>query len=196
MFIASPDLTALRQGDIVRGFYYPILKNSDLDLLGKPATIEYPPAKEIVLHASVINNKHVQCLLKLLPSLTIVVSQCCDVEGRDGAIEAPSFVLAPIDDVKIFVKSGKTPAQIEKFMANDLSEYSNYFYLVDCPDILGAGFVNFNRVFSVHRDDYSAALRGKVLQMTDEARILFKLKLAKHFGRPTDEELEKGIYPT
>jgi hypothetical protein len=30
--------------------------------------------------------------------------------------------------------------------------------------------------------------------MTDEGRIRLKIKFSKHFGRPTNEELESGLY--
>jgi hypothetical protein len=50
--------------------------------------------------------------------------------------------------------------------------------------------VDYNQVFSIPSAEYPDILANRVLQMTDDARVRFKIKLAWCLGRLTDEELE------
>ena len=194
MFTPTPDLNALRQGDIISGLYCPLIKNSDLDLIGK-ITGDPPPSPEhIPLKAFIENKKYVKGMIKLLPTLTIVVSQCCDVEARDGVLDAPAFVLAPVEPLRS-LKIAQNAIEVEQLKKNAVGLYTNFFYLDQVSPISEPSFINFNKVFSIHKDDYRSALQNKVLQMTDECRVLFKIKLAHHFGRPTEEEKQNKLYP-
>ncbi|BCA55331.1 hypothetical protein W02_24710 [Nitrospira sp. KM1] len=194
MFTASPDQNALRQGDIISGLYVPFIKNRDLELIGKLTGEDSSSTETLRLTPTLVNTKYFQGIVKFLPSLTIVVSQCCDVEGRNGKLEAPSFVIAPIEPFRI-LRIAKDASETAKFQQNNLTDYSNFFYIEPTDLISEPSFVNLNRVFSIHQDDYPIALKNKRLQMTDECRISFKLKVANHFGRPTEEELSSQLYP-
>jgi hypothetical protein len=195
MFIPIHDAKSLRQGDIIAGIYYPLLKHNDLTILGKQTETPSSQGDEIVLAALVENKKYVQGLIKFIPTLAIVASQCCDVEAKDGKLDVPAFVLVPLEPLRVLHSIAKDQAEIDKLKMNDPSIYSNLFYLEATAPIQEPSIVNFNKVFSVQQSDYPTILTKKVLQMSDENRILFKVKLAHHFGRPTEEELKKNLFP-
>lgn len=52
--------------------------------------------------------------------------------------------------------------------------------------------VDYNQVFSIASAEFPSIIRSKILKMTDESRIRFKIKLAWCLGRLTDEELTLG----
>ncbi len=49
--------------------------------------------------------------------------------------------------------------------------------------------IDYSQVLCVPAPDLSVVVRRKLLQMTDEARIKFKIKLSYFYGRLTDEEI-------
>lgn len=194
MFIPVCDTKSLRQGDVIKGIYYPLLKHGELSLVGRPTEAGHTQVDGIVLAASVENKKYVQGLMKFVPTLGIVVSQCCDVQAKDGKLDVPAFVLAPIEPLRFLHTIATNPDAVANLKKNHPSKYANLFYLGDTPPIQEPSIVNFNKVFSVQQSDYQTILTMKVLQMSDENRVQFKVKLASHFGRPTEEELEKNLF--
>lgn len=50
--------------------------------------------------------------------------------------------------------------------------------------------VDYNQIVSLPSAEYPAILANRVLQMMDDARVRFKIKLAWCLGRLTDEGLE------
>lgn len=194
MFIPTPDANALRQGDIITNVLFPHLRISDLTLLGKQIASEPISPDGFKLSGSIENKKYVSGMIKLQFTSAIIISQCCDVQVNDGKLEVPNFVLAPLDPLR-FYPMFRDAAQLEGLKRNEPDVFTNFFYLDLVPPISEHSVINFNRTFCVQREDYEVVLSRKVLQMTDESRVTFKLKLAHHFGRPKEDELERGLYP-
>ena len=193
MFIPPPDIKVLRQGDIITNVLFPLLRISDLTLLGKQIASEPISLDGFKLSGSIDNKKYVSGMIKLQVTSAIIISQCCDVQLNNGKLEVPNFVLAPLDPVKSY-PGFKDNAHLEDLKKNELDRFTNLFYLDPAPPISEQSVVNFNRTFCLQKEDYEIVLSRKVLQMTDESRVKFKLKLANHFGRPTEDELERGLY--
>lgn len=195
MFDSNPDKKALRQGDIVNWLLCPVLRLGEVNVLGNAGALRSSQVDELEVSASVENKKYIRGLLKFASSLAIVISQCCDVEAKDGAIAAPAFVLAPLDPLRFYPMFSQAH-ELDRLKQNIPDHYSNFFYVDSVTPITEPSVVNFNKVFSVHQSDYGMILSRKSLQLTAESRITFKVKLASHFGRPTEEELQKGLYPS
>jgi hypothetical protein len=68
------------------------------------------------------------------------------------------------------------------------------FYIPPRPE-LGAKdwIVDFNQTTSIPGKEFPAILRSKKLQMEDEWRVKFKIKLATALARLTNEEREAGL---
>ena len=77
-----------------------------------------------------------------------------------------------------------------------MQDFANLFFIPTTPPLTQNSVVNFNKVFSVPQAEFAFALSNKVLQMKDDERVKFKLKLGYHFSRPTQAELSSKIYPT
>ena len=52
--------------------------------------------------------------------------------------------------------------------------------------------VDYNQVLSMPSQDFPKILKRKILQMDDDSRIRFKIKLAASFGRLSSEEEASG----
>ena len=52
--------------------------------------------------------------------------------------------------------------------------------------------VDYNQVLSLSSSDLPKILKRKILQMDDDSRIRFKLKIQASFGRLSPEELASG----
>jgi hypothetical protein len=53
--------------------------------------------------------------------------------------------------------------------------------------------VDFNQTICIPGKEFPAILRNKKLQMEDEWRVKFKIKLATSFARLTKEEILAGL---
>lgn len=194
MFKREADKTRLRQGDILEGFYYPVFKSSEMRLVGNPR----PPQSSIsplTLEPRLVEKSRLQAMLDVERCFVIVLSQCCELQvNQQGKPDVPAFVLAPLVDTPYNIRI--KPENLEKFRANSTKDYVNLFHISQRTPLTSECAVDFNKVFSVQAGDYQFALKGKVLEMTDEARVLLKVKLGLHFGRPTQEEISARIYPS
>lgn len=193
MFVSTPDTTVLRQGDIIINVLFPNLRISDLTLLGKHIASEPMSPDGFRLSGSIDNGKYVHGMIKYQLTSAVVISQCCDIQLNNGILEVPNFVLAPLDPLRSYPKF-KDAALLEDLKKNELESFTNLFYLDLAPPITVQSVINFNRTFCLQKEDYQVVLSRKVLQMTDESRVKFKIKLAHHFGRPTEDELKHGLY--
>jgi hypothetical protein len=192
MFVDQANNTVLRQGDILQGLYYPLMVCRDLPLIGTstdPVSVEEPLS---LLARS--KSKHsvdwLDAQLQVCRVLAIVLSQCCDLELRNEKLQINSFIVSPL--LKLEYQITSDPERYETFKRNPISDYVNWFYLPHRPPLIDERMVDFNRLVSIPRAEYGLALRGKILQMTDEARVRLKVKLSQHFGRPLPEE--QGLF--
>jgi hypothetical protein len=124
-----------------------------------------------------------------------VISQCCDLAPRNGRVLLPTIALARL--VPITQATLNDPAKLASLRANkdprdnDDPGVIKLFYVPQHEKLGGTEWtVDYNQLFSIPSNEYPAILANRVLQMTDEARIRFKIKLAWCLGRLTDEELE------
>src|SRR5207249_9180729 len=110
-----------------------------------------------------------------------------------GNLGVPAFVVAPLIQIAHLIVSDTK--RLEEFRQNPLVGFANVFYIPQHTPLPSELMADFTRVFSVPQSEYRYTLSQKVLQMTDEARVLLKKKLTYHFARPTDEEIAAGLVP-
>jgi hypothetical protein len=201
MFVPAADMTCLRQGDILDGITFPRLSTAETCVLGR---LPPEPSQPTIPHLPALTSTHredPQWLTAQLPvrlSYCAVMSQCCDLEPRNGKIGIPAFALARlipvprqiVEDAQRFasLQSNKDPR-----VGSDPG-YVNLFYIPQRPE-LGAKdwVVDFNQITSIPGKEFPAILRCKKLQMEDEWRVKFKIKLATALARLTHEEREAGL---
>jgi hypothetical protein len=197
MFLDAPDKTELRQGDVVYGLYFPLVKSEDIVVLGKPTIPLTVPGQETTLSPVIAakgeNKDAVLVQMYARQGYSIVLSQCCDLALREGGkMNSPAFVVAPLAEVPYLIRSNNE--KLELLKQNRLEHFTSLFYLPFTSPLPSEMVVDFSRMASIDNKDYSHALAGKSLQMTDESRVTFKTKLASHFGRPTEEELKAHLF--
>jgi len=122
-----------------------------------------------------------------------VVSQCCNIER--GRIKIHTLAIARLT----VVSPTMTPDRLESLRANKFPFNAadpgnlNLFHIGEHkrlgPD---EWVVDYNQLFSVAATDADVFLAHKVLQMDDDARIRFKMKLGAALARMTEEELDLG----
>jgi hypothetical protein len=196
MFLPEQDRVQLRQGDIVFGLFYPILNCTNLFLIGRamPTAPDDPcDISPLTVQTKPYGNT-LTAQINVVRSHSIVLSQCCDLELRDGRLSSPAFVVSPLTPVPYTIRTNAL--NLERLQRNSLTDYSSLYYIRAQAPLIEDCMVDFSTVASVTNKDYSLALSGKVLQMTDAERVRFKTKLAAHFGRPTEEEIQAGLFPT
>jgi len=201
MFVSVADMKCLRQGDILDGIPFPRLSSGETSILGRlPLESSQPSTPQL----PAITNTHredSQWLIAQLPvrlSYCAVISQCCELEPRNDQIGIPAFALArliPIPkqilaDVQRLasLKSNKDP--------RDGSDpgYVNLFYIPARTELNGREWVvDFNQIISLPSKEFPTIMRCKKLQMEDEWRVKFKIKLATCLARLTKEEQSAGL---
>jgi hypothetical protein len=197
MFLTEPDKTELRQGDIVFGLVYPIVNSTALDVLCRPDArprVDEPATFTPVLIETRPYGNSFLIQLRAVMGYSVILSQCCDLSLRDGKLVNPGFVLSPLTQIPYTIRTN--PDNLTRLQSNTLTDYTSLYYLRAQVPLTLDLMVDFSTVASVVNKDYALALEGKVLQMTDEERARFKTKLAAHFGRPTEEEIQAGLFPT
>jgi hypothetical protein len=207
MFVADPDSTCLRQGDILANLPYPLIRPHAFTAMGTYQPIGGDEGKALF---NPITSSHrddtdwltLQNLWRL--GFAAVISQCCDLAPRNDRVLLPTIALARL--VPITAATLKDPAKLASLRANKDPRDAidpgviKLFYIPQHEKLAAAEWsVDYNQLFSIPSNEYPSILANRVLQMTDEARVRFKIKLAWCLGRFTDEELESGhswIRPT
>jgi hypothetical protein len=201
MFVADADMdkTCLRQGDILKNVLYPLVVADEVRFLGianssaDPVALPWQ-AEQITLR----NSPAWKCQMFARLGLAAVISQCCDIAPKNGRItRQPTIALARL----VPVPSGpaKDPEKLASLQANKYPlnpedpGYINYFYLPQDERLDGKDWViDYGQVLSIPSAEFPGILDRKILQMTDDARIRFKIKLGASFGRSTQEEEQAG----
>lgn len=197
MFIDDADLTCLRQGDILANIPFPQLVTEKTAFLcaaslDRAGDLTFSPHSKIVRALPMYT-----CQVDARIVFAAVISQCCDLEPRQGnRIAQPTIALARL-------------APIPRSVLNDPPQLADLRSNSD-PRIEGAGFLNlfhvpahdrlngdewmvdFGQVFSIPSSEFPAILQRKVLQMDDDSRIRFKIRLSASFARITAEEAALG----
>lgn len=197
MFAAAPDLSSLRQGDILANLPYPLISPLSFTAIGTYHSTGGNGSEALF---KPLKSKHredpdwltLQNLWRL--GFAAVVSQCCDLAPRNGRILLPTIALARL--VPITAKTLTDPEKLASLRANKDPRDSTdpgviKLFCLGQHEKLGAveWTVDYNQLFSIPAAEYPDILENKVLEMTEDARIRFKIKLAWCLGRLTDEEL-------
>jgi len=196
MFTEEPNEKQLRQGDVIAGLYYPLMNCKDLNIIGTAKGEEPFQSSNFQLTAvSEEKNGFTQLTaqVKVLRVFAVVISQCCDLEMRSSKLTIPAFAVTPLTPVPYQINS--SPEKLATLQENSLESFINLFYVLRHDPLKADHVVDFNRIISLPKAEYEFALSQKVLQMTDKARVQFKMKLSSHFGRPTQEEISANLYP-
>lgn len=201
MFLQVADADCLRQGDILQGIPFPRLASGEVAILGRltPETSQ-PDVPKL----SAITNTHREdqnWLLAQVPvrlSYCAIVSQCCDLEPRNGKLDIPTFAAARLRPIPKAILSD--PQRLASLRANKDPRggsdpgYINLFHipahvLLDKKEWI----VDYNQIFCIPREEFPSILKRKILQMEDDWRVKFKIKLATCLTRMTDEEIKAGL---
>lgn len=197
MFVpdAAMDKACLRQGDILKNILYPLLIRSDIRVLGSYSLSE-PPNSNVTFQLEEVTYRQspaLRCLASARITFAAVISQCCDIEPRNGKIVQASIALARL--VPVPPSPAKDAAKFASLSANkyplnpDDPGYFNYFYITSNELLDGKDWVvDYNQVLSIPAAEFPAIMQHKVLQMDADTRIKFKIKLAASFARLTQEE--------
>jgi hypothetical protein len=195
VFIDEPDLSCLRQGDILRGIPFPLLGLS----LKIDAISEWQPDSD-TLGTKAITHTHnndagwVTAGVPVRFGFCAVLTHCCRLELRQGGkvtVHAISFArLRPIPSNYL-----QDPQRLNALRSNSNplsrteSPVLDYFCIPRHP-LLGnqEWVVDYHQTISLPSKDIGAFLTRKVLQMKDRERMKFKFKYSACVSRPTDEE--------
>jgi hypothetical protein len=196
MFVSEPDMNCLRQGDILDGIAFPRLSSADITILGRLPSGASQPAVPALPAATHTHREDPQWLCAQVPvrlSYCAVMSQCCDLEPRNNQLRMPAFALARLVPIPrqiladaqrlASLRSNKDPR-----VSNDPG-YINFFWIEARPELNGREWIiDFNQAVSIPGNEFPGILRNKRLQMEDEWRMKFKIKLATCLTRRTDDE--------
>ena len=199
MFAAEADPNCLRQGDILASLPFPLIKPQALAAIGTYNPIGGEGGAPLFTPVTSSHREDpgwltLQNMWRLV--FGAVISQCCDLAPRNGRILLPAVALARL--VPITQSTTRDAAKLASLRANkDPRDDADpgvikLFYIPPHEKLGGTEWtVDYNQVFSIPSNEYPAILANRVLQMTDDSRIRFKIKLAWCLGRLTDEEMEK-----
>jgi hypothetical protein len=199
---AGFDVATLRQGDILEGVPFPLIDHTTLQLLG---TIHLDrdfnglPELAAKTHKQRQDNEWLTGLIPIRFGFCIVLSNCCDLEPRDGKIPAPVFTLARLHPIPEALRSN--PDNFNSLKANkdprDETDpgYIDYFYLEPHELLQDRDWrVHYNQVTTLPTSTISTfLLRKKILQLNDRTRVKFKIKLGFTLMRINDDERRLGL---
>jgi hypothetical protein len=201
MFLEDADMTCLRQGDILEGIFFPRLDSREVVLLGKVSAGHLQSAAPSLDAVTSVHRDDPAWLTAQLPvrrSFCCVISQCCDLEPRNGRILMPAFALARL--IALPKRILADPQRLTSLRANkDPREsrdpgYINFFYIPPHERLNQKEWVvDFNQTISIPGSEFPSILKNKVLQMENEWRVKFKIKLAACLARLTEEERGAGL---
>jgi hypothetical protein len=201
MFLKDADMTCLRQGDILANVLYPLLLTEDVRFMGvmDANDLESQSPSFRVDTASYRKLPSLTCQLSCRIGYAAVVSNCCDIEPENNRIRRThAIVLARVVPIPVGIE--RDPNNLESLKANrnplNLGAgpgHINRFYM-PAHELLGPGewIVDYSQVLSIPSQEFPEILKRKILQMDDDARIRFKVKLAASFGRFSPEEQQSG----
>jgi hypothetical protein len=196
------DVATLRQGDILEGVPFALVDHRTIQLLGTilmDRDFNALPEISATTHKEREDNEWLTAMVPVRFGFCIVLSNCCDLEPRDGRISSPVFNLArlhPIpenlrNDANLFnsLRANKDPRD-----PNDPG-YIDYFYLEAHELLQGRDWrVHYNQVVTLPTPTIANfLLRKKILQLDDRARMKFKIKLGFTLMRVNDDERRAGL---
>ena len=195
------DETSLRQGDILAGVPFALMDHGKMRVLGAIAQdYDYAalPSISAKTHEERADEGWVTIQVPARFGLCAVLSNCCDLEPRDGRVQAYTVTLARLRPVSPDTRND--PERFASLTANrdprdtENPGYIDYFYLEPHALLEGTDWnVHFNQVVTLPTIDIVLLLRKKVLQLDDRTRGKFKIKLAYTLGRINNDEIAAGL---
>lgn len=196
MFINDADMTCLRQGDILCNIPFPIMRSGKVSFIGK---IEPPtPGAEPAFVPIPSEDPRGRLFSIQTPARIIfaaVISQCCDIAPRRGGKIEGQHTIALARLVPLPDKVRNDPESLEALRANSNptgpeAAFLSLFHVPSHAKLKNEEWaIDYSQVFCVPAGDFPVVLKRKLLQMTDEARVRFKIKLSFFYGRLTEEEI-------
>lgn len=195
------DVASLRQGDILEGVPFPLMDHGKINVLGSVAQDQdynsLPPLSAKT-HQHRDDREWVTAVIPVRFGFCAVLSNCCDLEPREGRIQAPVLTLARLRPIPNDIRS--TPALFESLKANkdprDRNDpgYIDFFYFEPHALLQNQDWrVHYNQVVTLPTTDITLLLRKKILQLDDRTRMKFKIKLGFTLMRANDDELIAGL---
>jgi hypothetical protein len=195
------DVASLRQGDILQGIPFPLMDHAKIQVLGDVASAEdfiSIPILTPKMHNHRGDPEWATAVAPVRFGFCAVLTNCCDLEPRDGKVLVHAVVLARLRSIPEDIKRNQT--QFDSLRANkdprDRTDagYIEYFYLESHELLQQQDWrVHFNQVVSLPTTDITMLLRRKVLQLDDRTRMKFKIKLGFTFMRANEGELNAGL---
>lgn len=198
MFLEKPDLTSLRQGDILTGIPFPLLSFA-LPLQASPDGDHLGPVPSVkpITHVHHDDPQWVTAHVPVRFGYCAVLTHCCRLEARAGnRLSVPVITLVRLRPIpKSFMQN---PQHLEALRGNrnplDPQDPGvlDYFYVEPHQALEGKEWVvDFHQVVALPSKHLEQILGRKILQMDDQSRMKFKFKYSACVSRPTDEELAK-----
>jgi hypothetical protein len=195
MFIENADTTALRQGDIIRGVYFPLLRmDAPPRVVGTFAAGSGERVDLKAVTEQIGRSWYLLVQTHAVMSFCAVLSQDCDVDLKQSP-PPPSFVLCRLIPVPEPIKRkeflyGALKGNLDPY--GDQRPFFQLFYIGRAVGLDEEYVADYGQVMTVAWRDYNAALRNKILQMDDVSRAKFRVKAGAHFGRATEEDRIAG----
>ena len=197
MFTDGADTSCLRQGDILKGIPFPLIKLDQVVILGKPASAAGGSFSPITEETS-LGNWHT-AHVPIHFSYCAIVTQCCDLAlNPQGKMFKPSFTISRLIVIPDRVRKDAAKLASLKANKNPSKEegpgYIQHFYIEPHALLGGTDWVvDYNQTMTIRSADYQTVLANKILQLDDRTRVKFKLKLGICMARLTDEEVEANL---
>jgi hypothetical protein len=195
------DIASLRQGDILEGVPFPLMDHGKMQVLGaisQDRDFNAIPVISPKTHQHRDDREWVTAIAPVRFGFCAVLSNCCDLEPRDGKVLAHAVVLArlrPIpNDIRNnaewfgSLRANKDPRDRQN------AGYIEWFYLEPHELLMGQDWrVHFSQVVALPTTDITLLLRKKILQLDDRTRMKFKIKLGFTFMRDNEDERVAGL---
>jgi hypothetical protein len=195
------DVASLRQGDILEGVPFPLMDHGKINVLGSVAQdrdYNALPPLSAKTHQHRDDREWVTAVIPVRFGFCTVLSNCCDLEPREGRIQAPVLTLARLRPIPNDIKSNQ--ALFDSLKANkdprDGNDpgYIDFFYLETHALLQNQDWrVHYNQVVTLPTSDITHLLRKKILQLDDRTRMKFKIKLGFTLMRTNEDELNAGL---
>lgn len=195
------DVASLRQGDILEGVPFPLLESANIQILGDISSnhdFSSLPILSPRLHRHREDHEWTTGVAPLRFGFCAVLTNCCDLEPRNGKVQTHAVVLARLRPIPPDIRRNQElfgSLSANKDPRDPTSPgYIDYFYLESHEQLQGQDWrVQFNQVVCLPISDITLLLRKKILQLDDRTRVKFKIKLGFTYMRLNDGELAAGL---
>jgi hypothetical protein len=192
MFINDPDMTTLRQGDVIADVVFPLVRlDRPTVFLGtySPTTRHLEPIIE-----ETRRSRYQSAQVSATVSLAAVFSQDCDVDNRQEH-PPPAFLLCRVMQVWDSLRRSPGYSSLQENIDpyGEGRPYYQLYYLGEILGYEGEFLTDYSQVVTVSWADYRHVLGRKLLELDKISRSKFRVKAGAHVGRPSAEEIADGI---